>query len=36
MTTDITVYPCTAKGCSCGQPVVIRTINGRRVPIHVS
>ncbi len=25
---------CTAKGCACGQPVVIRMIDGRRVPIH--
>lgn len=26
---------CTARGCCCGQPIVIRTIGGRRVPIHV-
>jgi hypothetical protein len=26
---------CYAKGCKCGRPIVIRTINGRRVPIHV-
>ena len=25
---------CTAKGCHCGQPIVIRTIGGRKVPIH--
>jgi hypothetical protein len=25
---------CTSKGCACGGPIVIRTINGRRVPIH--
>jgi hypothetical protein len=26
---------CTAKGCSCGREIVIRTINGRKVPIHL-
>jgi len=26
---------CTAKGCCCGQPIVIRMISGRRTPIHV-
>lgn len=26
---------CFAKGCCCGQPIVIRTIAGRRVPIHI-
>ena len=25
-----------AKGCHCGRPIVIRTIDGRRVPIHTS
>ena len=25
---------CTAKGCRCGKPIVIKTIGGRRVPIH--
>lgn len=27
---------CTAKSCCCGQPIVIRTIDGRRVPIHIA
>lgn len=26
---------CHAKGCKCGKPIVIRTLQGRRVPIHV-
>lgn len=26
---------CTAQGCSCGKPVIIRMIDGRRVPIHI-
>lgn len=26
---------CHAKGCHCGQPIVIRMINGRRVPVHI-
>lgn len=30
-----TIYFCTAKGCCCGAPVVIRWINGRLTPIHV-
>ena len=35
---EITVtklYYCYARGCCCGEPIVIRTINGRRVPIHI-
>jgi hypothetical protein len=26
---------CTANGCRCGRPIVIRMMNGRRTPIHV-
>ncbi|MEM1180369.1 MAG: hypothetical protein AAGM22_18645 [Acidobacteriota bacterium] len=26
---------CTAKGCACGKPIVIRMINGKRTPIHI-
>lgn len=29
------VYPCTKRGCSCGAPVVIRMIGGRRVALHL-
>lgn len=27
---------CTSSKCACGRPIVIRTINGRKTPIHVS
>lgn len=27
---------CTAKGCSCGEPVEIRQKGSRKVPIHVN
>lgn len=26
---------CYARGCACGRRIVIRTISGRRVPIHI-
>ena len=34
--TSSSVLKCTASGCSCGEPVIIRTINGRKVPIHIA
>ena len=33
--TSSDVLTCRARGCCCGAPVVIRTINGRKVPIHI-
>lgn len=24
---------CTARGCACGRPIVIRVVNGKRTPI---
>jgi hypothetical protein len=32
---ELAVMYCHAKGCHCGQPIVIRTINGRKTPIHI-
>ena len=29
------VYRCTAKGCCCGQWVIIRHMNGRPTPVHI-
>ncbi len=26
---------CTAAGCCCGKPIIIRMIAGRRTPIHI-
>lgn len=26
---------CTARGCCCGEPIVIRWYRGRLTPIHV-
>lgn len=31
---EVAMLTCYAKGCHCGQPIVIRTIGGRKVPIH--
>jgi hypothetical protein len=32
---DGEILSCTAKDCCCGEPVTIKTINGRRVPLHI-
>lgn len=28
-------YKCTAKGCGCGRPVIIRWWQGRLTPFHI-